>query len=263
LLNVTSHVTSHALSRALSHSLLNASSHALSRALSHALRIWRDILLPRGCAGCDRPDEVLCADCRALFEQCRRRELSEGRGEWVLASAVYQGAVRHAILAWKDHDDTELDGPFGAIMAALCLKSAIMPACTGKVVMVVPAPSSRDSMRRRGRWHTVPLARAAVRALRDNGVDARVVKALASTATGGRSVQQSSSAGRARRVGGHIVVDRRQLVPGAAVILVDDIITTGSTLRQCILAFERADVSVLGALALAEAVTRRPDAETG
>ena len=28
-----------------------------------------NLLFPRGCAGCDKPDEVLCEACRALFSQ--------------------------------------------------------------------------------------------------------------------------------------------------------------------------------------------------
>ena len=39
---------------------------------------WRGMLgliLPRGCAGCDKPDDVLCDDCHALF----RRHLAMGR----------------------------------------------------------------------------------------------------------------------------------------------------------------------------------------
>ena len=81
-----------------------------------------NLLFPRGCAGCDAPDEVLCAACWALFAQCRERDADSGGGARIWSASIYQGAVRRAILDWKDHDDTELDGPFGRIMVSLLNK---------------------------------------------------------------------------------------------------------------------------------------------
>ena len=86
------------------------------------LGMMRDALFPRGCAGCDRPDEVLCGDCRSLFANWRNRELVSGQetqgAVHTWSASTYQGVVRHAILAWKDHDDTELDTIFGEVMAS-------------------------------------------------------------------------------------------------------------------------------------------------
>ena len=70
--------------------------------------------------------------------------------ERIWSASIYQGAVRRAILDWKDHDDTELDGPFGRIMVSLLNKTPIPSSCLGHRVLVVPVPSSRASMRREG-----------------------------------------------------------------------------------------------------------------
>lgn len=128
-----------------------------------------NLLFPRGCAGCDAPDEVLCAACWALFAQCRERDADSGGGARIWSASIYQGAVRRAILDWKDHDDTELDGPFGRIMVSLLNKTPIPSSCLGHRVLVVPVPSSRASMRRRGRAHTAPLAKSVAGALRGYG----------------------------------------------------------------------------------------------
>ena len=104
-----------------------------------------NLLFPRGCAGCDAPDEVLCAACWALFAQCRERDADSGGGARIWSASIYQGAVRRAILDWKDHDDTELDGPFGRIMVSLLNKTPIPSSCLGHRVLVVPVPSSRAS----------------------------------------------------------------------------------------------------------------------
>ncbi|WP_319624259.1 ComF family protein [Bifidobacterium cebidarum] len=175
-------------------------------------------------------------------------------GVSVWSAASYQSVARHAILAWKDHDDVELDAVFGSIMNALACRSPLAPVCAGKTVMVVPAPSSSSSMRRRGRRHVLPLAKAVAAGLRERGVDAVAAPILVSTAVGGRSVQQISFTQRAQRIGGHIAVAGGMTFQGDAVVLVDDIITTGSTLRQCVRACRQSGARVLGALTLADAV---------
>lgn len=254
------------------HAANDGTAHALpciSYAGSVVRRSWqmaRDLVFPRGCAGCDRPDAVLCPQCMALFSQCRRRELigdippggaPGAGGVSVWSAAVYQGTARHAILEWKDHDDVELDTVFAGIMDALTVRAAVADRCpTGQPLLVVPAPSSLQSMRRRGRRHTVPLARAVAGSLRARGIQAEVSSLLASNASGGRSVQQTSSAQRAQRIGGRIVIRGRALHRDAPVVLVDDIITTGATLRQCVKALELGGANVVGALTLASAVKR-------
>ena len=190
-----------------------------------------NLLFPRGCAGCDAPDEVLCAACWALFAQCRERDADSGGGARIWSASIYQGAVRRAILDWKDHDDTELDGPFGRIMVSLLNKTPIPSSC---------------------------LAKSVAGALRGYGVDARPCNALSSS-TKARSVQQVSSAQRARRITGHVRVKRDLIGNGDAVLLVDDIVTTGATVRQCVQAFQQAGTKVVGVLVLADAVVRRSD----
>lgn len=222
------------------------------------LGMMRDALFPRGCAGCDRPDEVLCGDCRSLFANWRNRELVSGQetqgAVHTWSASTYQGVVRHAILAWKDHDDTELDTVFGEVMTSLLEHSAISVSCRQQTaVLVVPVPSSRTSIRRRGRRHIDPLAKAVANALCGHGLDAKPYRALTSIASGGRSVQQASSAQRAQRIGGRIALGSDALMQGQQVVLVDDIITTGSTLRQCAQTCRQAGAEVIGAMTLTEA----------
>lgn len=218
------------------------------------LGMMRDALFPRGCAGCDRPDEVLCGDCRSLFTNWRSRELVAHGTAQTWSASTYRGVVRHAILAWKDHDDTELDTVFGEVMTSLLEHSAISVSCRQQTaVLVVPVPSSRTSIRRRGRRHIDPLAKAVANALCGHGLDAKPYRALTSIASGGRSVQQASSAQRAQRIGGRIALGSDAVMQGQQVVLVDDIITTGSTLRQCAQTCRQAGAEIIGAMTLTEA----------
>lgn len=64
-----------------------------------------NLLFPRGCAGCDKPDEVLCEACRALFSQPTAQSFDGVAMQRWFACGWYRGTVRRAVLAWKDHGD--------------------------------------------------------------------------------------------------------------------------------------------------------------
>ena len=169
------------------------------------------------------------------------------------------GAVRQVILGWKDHRDEECDGPLSeamAVLAARCLQATVSGMHT---VLVVPAPSSSASVHRRGRRHTAVLAAAVARACRDMRIDARVVPLLTMDHVRGRSVQMGGGQ-RSRRVSGRIAVRRPELCRHAHVIVVDDIVTTGATMRQCVDALRSSGAQVVTCLSVA--YTPQPDAAT-
>lgn len=216
----------------------------------------RNVLFPRGCAGCGAPDAVLCVQCRALFARVERRPISARLAcdASIWACASYAGAARRAILRWKDHGDREA----GRFLAGACASSAQRVAAaerwqsalagSGKLA-VVPAPSSRASVRRRGRLQTLELADALARALRRRGITAEPVLGLEMSRTR-KAVQESARRSRQQRGHGiHAVSGRLQGY--AAAVIVDDICTTGSTLLSCARALYAAGIPVLSLFAIA------------
>lgn len=176
--------------------------HGFARMLTEVAGSLRDVLLPRGCAGCDMPDAVLCDDCRASgggFMSFAMPGTVSGRA---IACGAYRGPLRRAILRWKDHGDEECDGPFADMMADALLSSGLLASDPMPVTTLVPAPSSPRSMRERGRWHMRNVTNSLARSLRRRGMDVDTAALLRTTKTSGKSVQMHGAAQRSRRLQG-------------------------------------------------------------
>ena len=210
-------------------------------------------ILPVQCGGCRAWDEVLCPSCRRLAQVEPTPTLIEGaRGDIpALAMGDYAGPLRRIVLTAKHSARTDvtdfLDEAGARLGASLgrVLGVAGSPAsaggsrqgrasCAGGAVevWVVPAPSSWKR-RLRGRQVAMPLARAVARALAASarpGVRVRVVDAVR-LRVGASS--QSGKAG-AQRTVGRMGAMRALAVPprGVLVVAVDDVVTTGATIRE-------------------------------
>ena len=218
--------------------------------------VWRTMLglvLPRGCASCDKPDEVLCDDCAGLLREYVTRPLPGSLLGATFACGTYQGGLRRAVLNWKDHGDEECDRPFLAACDAL-INAAQLPSVLHKLdapVLIVPAPSSSSSMRQRGRRHLWTIAKGLSRSLAEHGIDTRAANALTIILARGKSVQTSGAGERAARLTEHSLLGNRRKLAGTYVLLLDDIVTTGTTMRRCAQAVRQAGGTVVAGLALA------------
>ncbi|WP_148140046.1 ComF family protein [Bombiscardovia coagulans] len=219
-----------------------------------AVRAMRDLLMPRGCAGCDMPDQVLCSSCLDCFHQNQVFRIYGYEWDFGYACGRYTGVLRKAILEWKDHGDLEVTRPLEMAMkdliAAVCGRADQY--CRSQI-LVVPVPSSLTSVRRRGRIHLMPIARSVALELQKLGYRACVKQILKLKDVKSKSVQLHGAAARSQRVNGRVQVCADRRITGCTVILVDDIITTGSTASQCALALRKANFHPLTLFTLARA----------
>lgn len=126
-------------------------------------------------------------------------------------------------------------------------------------ILVVPAPSSIASMRQRGRRHMMPLAKRLSAFLRcRTGFRVQVCDALTNKGIKGKSVETKGTEQRAQRLKGHVMVRPGVTLQNKAVILVDDIVTSGATMRRCVDALTSQGALVITVLALAHTPAGRP-----
>jgi len=164
--------------------------------------------------------------------------------------APYDGAVRAALIAYKERGRRELRRPLGSALARSVL--AGVDAVDAGPVLLVPVPSRRRAIRQRGADTTKALALEAARALRRSGVDIRAVPALRLCRATSDSAGLTAAA-RAANVSGAMTAHIRDPLSHRAPVLVvvDDLLTTGATLAEAARALASAGHPVTAAAVVA------------
>lgn len=232
--------------------------------MSRMLTALLELLFPPVCAACG---EVLhgggpfCASCEVSVEPVRAPlcptcgEPFGGEGpshpcafclrspppfEAARAPFLYGGAIRTAIHRYKYGGAWELSRPLSALIAGPVAEFEPRD-CD----LVVPVPLHRRRLAERGFDQTVPLARAVARAHR---LPLRLRALVRSRHTEPQARLQGEA--RRRNVAGAFAVPRRADVAGRRVLLVDDVLTTGATVRACTLALRGAGAAAVRVLTL-------------
>ncbi|ROP40187.1 putative amidophosphoribosyltransferase [Saccharothrix texasensis] len=201
-----------------------------------------NLLFPPRCPGCGTWGVRLCARCLALFGMPKR---VPGAGPPVFALAAYGGAARELVLAFKERGRRELAAVFGALVAAAVPR---LPG-VGPEPWLVPAPSRASAARARGGSHVLRMARA-------SGFS--TAPALAFTPGVRDSVRLDAASRRANLAGRVRLVPDRLPPPGAPLVLLDDVVTTGSTARACVSVLKAAGYGVPAVLTLTTARRTHP-----
>jgi len=230
--------------------------------VGETLHALLDLVLPASCVGCGLDGTAWCEACSAPLRARPRRAVPDPcpaglPSTWAVAR--YDGAVRDAVVAHKEHGARVLARPLAGALAA-----SAAAACPGAdPVLLVPAPSRAAAVRARGDDPTARLARAAAALLRGDGRPARVLPVLR---LGRRALDQAglSSRQRAANLAGAVRVVRLGGGPPAyRVVLVDDVVTTGATLVECARALAGAGFDVAGAAVVAATARRPPGVPSG
>lgn len=201
------------------------------------------VVLPVDCAGCGRADRALCLDCRAACTPQGSAAVHMLHDGTRVASALcYDGAVRSAILAFKENGRTDVVRPL-----ARALAFAIEEAAAGATehaggsaeITLCPVPSTRAGQRRRGYLPVDVLVRAA-------GFRPRQVLSAATP-----SMRQKTLGREERGQNLRDSMRARRALVGRRFLLIDDVLTTGATLTEAIRALRDAGGEVVACATLA------------
>ncbi|CAN5326334.1 ComF family protein [soil metagenome] len=231
-----------------------------------------DLFLGGSCLGCRAPGRVLCRSCRDELPteafQAWPAPVPDGLAA-PYAVAPYDGVVRDLVIGHKERHLVGLRDVLGALLARSVLAALARHDARG-AVLLVPVPSRRASVRSRGRDATREMTERARRTVQWTGggrYDVLLAPLLRSrpgvvdqagldiderreNLTGSMACSSAAVRRFARRVG------------AAHVVVCDDVLTTGATLREAQRALAAAGVPVLGHACVAATVRRRPGPST-
>lgn len=191
------------------------------------------------------------------------------------AAGAYDVPLKPVLLAHKEQGVWELAQPLGRILAGVLadVSSAAAAAPYGRLVLV-PVPSRSATVRRRGHDPLLRLVRVAAVRLRTVGRPAEVVPALrlrlpVADQAGLSAVARAANLAEAmalRPPARRVLVAAMAATAGAAhpgVVLCDDVVTTGATLREAQRALEEAGIPVRAIAAVAATRRHSPGSARG
>lgn len=230
-----------------------AAGHSGTMVWSRLLAATADLAWGGSCCGCGRPGPVTCPPCVATIRAGVPRRVTGAPGQpptW--ARGAYSDELRATILACKERQGLGLV----PLLAELCLGSAaaaLNDTWPGGAVLLVPVPSSRRTVAERGFDLTGQLARRVARGLRPLGLEVSAGRLLRLSA-GRDQVGLSATDRTANRA------HSMRVVPGppGAVLVLDDIVTSGATLAEASRVLRANGREVLGAAVVAATPRRRP-----
>ena len=224
--------------------------------LSKLARSALDLVFPIHCTGCGREGGILCDECVYGLERvappfcgaCSAPGV-DGTCRWCLqyprgfdslrSPYRFEGPVRDAIHALKYRGVRAAAETLGGLMAEYGAANPV------PVDVLVPVPLHSRRLRGRGYNQSALLAREIGKRTFLPVVEGRLVR----TRNSRPQVDVASREERRDNVAGNFDCDTD--VSGLAVLLIDDVATTGSTLSECAHVLKEAGASSVHALTLA------------
>ena len=164
------------------------------------------------CAGCGSFTRTACTECAAKIAKCAPPHCSDA-----LVALSYEGLARDVMLGFKYRNHRAVASLFAELLLA---RLRAVPDL-GRIDVVTWVPTTRERRMARGHDQAETLARIMGRSL---GVP---VRRLLERETAGHQTGHS----RAQRLVG-VALRARSMSTPSTVLVVDDVVTTGATMRM-------------------------------
>ncbi|MBV6621512.1 MAG: ComF family protein [Rivularia sp. (in: Bacteria)] len=213
------------------------------------MQIWKNFLnlfLQSNCPLCQRPaSQEFCEYCEKQLHKCRLASPNQRRDNslQIVAWGAYKGAIKRAITTMKYDNHPEIARPLGEWLGEAWLQEY----GNENSLMVVPIPMHPDKQKKRGFNQAALIAKSFCHTtglkLKLNGLKrVKETEAL----FGLSATERKQNLNQAFDIG----KDFRQ-APNVPIILVDDIYTTGATVKSAIKTLNKYKIIVSGVAAVA------------
>lgn len=216
--------------------------------LERALDALEETLWPTRCVGCDAAGELLCESCRSelpWIDQSRacpvcgapygRMVCTECKRDWpgdgVACALSYEGVARRIVTTYKDHHETRLAALIAQGLWKLLQELSKTADAEGSPRLdlssldgIVVVPDTAEARARRGFDHMELIGKHLSRL---SGLPLFVLLENRSTA----DLRHLGKEKRARQMESAIACTQSTF--GIRLLLVDDVITTGTTVKSC------------------------------
>ena len=187
------------------------------------LKSFASLLFPPHCAFCGKVGvQGVCPACEKALPYCKTPLHERAEIGACLAPLKYEGIVRDALLNYKFHGSQSRCTGFGDILA-----QASAEHFGGQFDLVTFVPVSKKRRRERGYDQSYLLARETCRHW-----DTAPAALLQKTRDNPAQSSLSSREERQKNVAGVYAAVNEEKIRGARILLIDDILTTGATLRE-------------------------------
>lgn len=210
-----------------------------------------DLVFPQTCVGCGRVGQVLCAACTASLYPQPPVLVEAGSAIAPLlalcALGDFTGTLQTAIHAFKFSSVSSLGPPLGQLMAVL-IEQAQWPSG-----MIVPVPLHDTRLRQRGFNQSALLATEMANSLGWPLADGLLIRQRQTRSQVGLDYQQ-----RQQNVEDAFAIPDPAIIQNQHIILVDDVYTTGATMRACAATLVQSGSAAVRGVAAARAGYRPP-----
>lgn len=194
-----------------------------------AHRAWGrvlDLVYPPRCGGCDRRGEWFCEECRASIQPPNNEphNIMYIKASW--CAGAFEGPLREAIHRLKYENDRPLAAPLAGLVYKALQSSPAWPRLEAAQPSILPVPLHRDREQSRG-YNQSKLLGGELSLATDWIVDESLRRTRPTHSQVGLSAEE-----REANVRDAFAWEGAQ--PPRAVLLIDDVFTTGATLRECV-----------------------------
>ncbi|MEX0869859.1 MAG: ComF family protein [Candidatus Spechtbacterales bacterium] len=225
-----------------------------------------ELLFPSSCYGCKKPGTYLCKKCHTALDafphplclHCSKRapfgvlnkQCSKELGlERLFVCAPYKNDILNRMIKdLKYKGSFKLSRPLASFMCRYLKKEAYAKEITTHTDIVLPVPMHVKKQKLRGYNHAEHLARD-ISEILSIPYAHNIIKKHKKTIS---QVEAGNLAEREKNLTGSFSVPESSLVKNKIVLLIDDVATTGSTLKECAEVLRRSGAKEVWALTLAK-----------